>query len=197
MLSYTFSKREKALILFLAVALLAVVWYMMIYRGTAESVADIEQRISDTQTQIETDTAQVAQLESMKQTVAEHKGKGATVKSIPDYDNVKPLMSELNRVLGAAQGYSLSFDELDRDAASEYVLRGTTMKFECASYEAAESAIDALADGPYPCVIDSVSISDGTVSSSSGSSSGVSVGRASGNAAPVSVSIHATFFEKA
>lgn len=186
MITYKLSSREKALLLVLAIVLVAIAWFMLVYQSTTDQVTRLEGEISSAESQIELDTARITRLAEMRQVIEERKAEGATVTEVPAYDNMEPLMSELNRIMDAAETYTLTFDELDRESSSEYVYRGVRINFSCGSYATAESIVIALANGAFPCVIDSVAIVDNNVRSSASTNSATSV---SGYA-------HVTFFEK-
>lgn len=185
MLTYTLSKREKALILLLVVVLVVIAWFMLVFQRTNDELVVIEGEIANVQSEMAVNEARIAQIESMKAVIAEHEKAGEKPLEVPDYDNMKPLMVELNNVLAAADTYAISFDDISVDSASGYVERGVKIEFGCESYDAAKVIVSALADGKFPCVIDSVSISDNTVGGLS---------RSSGS--NVSVSLKMTYLEK-
>ncbi len=182
MVTYKLSRREKALLLVFVIVLVALVWFVFVYRNTTDRYNQLESEIQTVETTIEIDTARVNQMAVMKQVIEQRKAEGAQTTKVPEYDNVKPLMDELNSIMGAAETYSLTFDDLDTTTSTEYVYRGVRIDFSCGSYSTAESIVNALANGAYPCVIDSVSIVDNTA-------------RYGANAR-VSSSVHVTFFEK-
>lgn len=190
MITYKLSRREKALLLALAIVLVAIAWFVLVYQNTAGQIAHLDSQISMTETSIQVDTARVSQLESMRAVIEERKASGAKVAQVPEYDNLQALMAELNRVMGAASSYTLSFDELDREVSSEYVRRGVGISFSTESYSKAESLIKSLANGTYPCIIDSASITD------NGARNGSTRTNATQGSTPVSAYAHVTFFEK-
>ena len=186
MISYTFSKREKALLLGLAIVLVAIAWYVLVYQRTTDEINRAQSQISVIQTQVAQESARVAQMNQMKSEIEESKAAGVTPVPIPAYDNLRPLMDELNDILRMADTYSLTFDDV-ADPTDGYVRRGVVVVYSCGSYDAAEAVVNALANGKYPCSIDSISIVDGTTRSS---------GRTGTSSSAVSASAHVTFFEK-
>ena len=178
MLTYTLSKREKVLILFLALVLVFIAWFMLVFQRANDEIVSIDSEIANVESEMALNQARVAQVESMKAAIAEHEEVGDRPLEVPDYDNMKPLMVELNRVLAAADTYSIAFDDISMDTTSGFVQRGVKIEFGCESYEAAKVIVSALADGKFPCAIDTVSISDnsiGGLSRSSGSNVSVSL----------------------
>ncbi len=86
--------------------------------------------------------------------------------SIADYDNLQPVMFELNTILAPTRDYSLSFSTVD--ATQTIVRRSINLSFTAGSYEAAKTVLQQLHDSAYRCMLDSVSLSlgqgDGAVS---------------------------------
>lgn len=189
MLTYSLSKREKALVLVLALVLVAVAWFALVFQRTSEEIASLDGEIANVQSEIGISQTRAAQVDAMKAAIAERKEAGEQPVEVPAYDNMTPLMGELNGVLGAADTYSISFDDVDVDSASGYVQRGVRIEFGCGSYDVAKAIVNSLANGAFPCIIDEVSITDNGVGNSARPS-----GSASGS--NVSSSVHLTFIEK-
>lgn len=79
--------------------------------------------------------------------------------ALPDYDNLQPVMRELNTVLTAAKNYSLSFANVDD--SKNIVRREISVSFACDSYNAAKNVLQRLDDSPYRCMLNNVSVSMG------------------------------------
>lgn len=186
MLTYTFSRREKALLVGLAVILIIVAWYFLVFQSTTNRIQQLDGEISEVQTSITTENARVKRLNKMEKAVEEYKAANAKKSVIPAYDNFESLMAELNGIMGATDTYTITFGELDRES-SEYILRPAKIDYSCNSYRDAEAVVDALAHGTFPCKIDSVVITDGSSRSSR-------VNSASTGA--YSATLQVTFFEK-
>lgn len=158
MLSYTFSKREKVLLLALALMVVGVAWFVLVYQGTANRATELDSRIAETTMEVSAAKAKVAQVEVMKREIENRKEAGAQPTTVPDFDNVTSLMAELNRVLGAASSYSISFDPLDMSSSSGYALRGIEITFDTSSFAQAESIVESLVFGSYSCSVDSLDV---------------------------------------
>ena len=78
---------------------------------------------------------------------------------LPDYDNLQPVIIELNGVLASTENYSLSFATVD-DSES-VVRREIAISFTCGSYDAAKGVLQRLHDSLYRCMLNNVSISLG------------------------------------
>ena len=79
--------------------------------------------------------------------------------SIADYDNLQPVMFELNSILASTADYSLSFSTVD--ASQAIVRRSISMSFTTGSYESAKAVLQQLHDSAFRCMLDSVNISIG------------------------------------
>ena len=184
MLTYTFSRREKILIVILSLLLVTLGWYRFVYVETTEEIERMDAEIQQIDANIEIESVKVKQLNRMRDVVELREAQGAKKTPIPAYDNLTALMRFFFNDTATTESYTLSFDELDTES-SEYVQRGVGMQFGCSSYEAAEAVVNQIADGTYPCVIDKVAYVD---SSSTGTV------RTSGS--NVTVTMHVIFFEE-
>lgn len=85
--------------------------------------------------------------------------------SIAPYDNLQPVMHELNGTLSTAREYSLNFGTVD--ATQTVVRRQIAMNFTTDSYASAKEVLRKLHDSAYRCMLDNINISigrgDGTV----------------------------------
>lgn len=80
-------------------------------------------------------------------------------RSIAPYDNLKPVMHELNGTLSTARDYSLNFGTVD--ASQPVVRRQISMNFNVDSYAAAKEILQKLHDSEYRCMLDNVSLNLG------------------------------------
>lgn len=76
---------------------------------------------------------------------------------ISDYDNLKPVMFELNSILSGTQDYTLTFGTVD--TTESIVRRSISMTFTAISYEAAKTVLQRLHDSSYRCMLDDIHIS--------------------------------------
>ena len=189
MLSYTLSKREKALLLILAIVIIGIAWFVLVFQRTTNEIYDLDSQIATIDTNVATASAKVGRMKAMEKAIDDYEAAGVSPKVVPSYDNMTPLMSELNGIMSKTAAYTLSFDALDFESSKDYVLRGVTVDYSCDSLKAAEEVVGDLANGKFPCSIDSVSISDKTAGARTRVTSVA-------GAAPVSASVHITFFEK-
>ena len=188
MLSYTFSRREKALIIFGICLVLFGAWYFLVYQGTDAQIKQLNNEINSVQSEVTTLSAKVKKMNKMEDAIADMQESGAVQRTVPNFDNSALLMVELDNIMSQSDSYSLSFEDIDTETSDEYVLRTVAVTYASNSFADAEKVVRDLAKGRYPCRIDSISITDGTATSKTrtfrtGSS-------------PVSSSVRVTFFEK-
>lgn len=78
---------------------------------------------------------------------------------ISDYDNLKPVMFELNSILSGTQDYTLTFGTVD--TTESIVRREISMVFNTMDYESAKTVLQRLHDSSYRCMLDDIHISIG------------------------------------
>lgn len=78
---------------------------------------------------------------------------------LANYDNLQPVMLELNTVLSGTEDYSLSFGTVD--TSQTIVRRSISLSFTSGSYEAARATLRQLCGNAYRCLLDSVDLSIG------------------------------------
>lgn len=79
--------------------------------------------------------------------------------SLAPYDNLQPVMMELNSILDGAEDYSLSFGTVDTE--EPIVRRSISLTYTTGSYAAAKDILQRLHDSAYRCMLDSVNVSVG------------------------------------
>ncbi len=136
------STREKTLLLILAVIVIALGYFKLIYEPVQEQIASYESMTQTEQTEIAALAARVGQMRRMEKAVEEIRASG-TERAIPQYDNSGRLMRELYRVLAEASEYSLDFSG-DTSREGYIVLRPVTLSFQTETYAQARAIIDAL-----------------------------------------------------
>lgn len=183
MLTYTFSRREKVLIAVFALLLVTIGWYQLVYINTTEQIHMLNSKIETVELDISTSKTKLAKKKEMELVIKQKIAEGAKTTPIPVYDNIKPLMAEMDTIMAKAASYTLQFESLETESG-EYIQRGVTMHFTCGTYEEAEKIMQEIIEGPYPCYIDSVDIGTSRMTA------------AKMENADISVYIHVVFFER-
>ena len=190
--SINFTSREKGLLVVLVVLLCLLAWYLFVYQGTADELTRLDNQIVELETQTDAANVQLAQMESMRKQIDEKKSSGVKQTTLPDYDNIQPLMNQLYTILANTVDYELAFDDLDTSTEG-LVKRGVTITFGCQSLEEGRNVMTALEQGLYPCSIDSASMQSTTDRTSRSQIVGTNTGKTS---APFAVGLHAIFSER-
>lgn len=192
MKGYTFSKREKVLLVLLAAILLVVVWYQVVFASTQAQITDLDNQIATVQDQMVTDSAKAANLKKMEDAIASYKAKGQQATSLPNYDNTQALMANLNAILSQTSNYNLSFQDPEL-GSNDIVERPVKLSFSCASYDSARAVLNNLTQGGFPCSIESFTITDNSANLTGTSSN---AGSGTAKEQPFAVSATLTFYEK-
>ena len=183
MLKYTFSNREKFMLAALAFVLLGLLWYRLVFSGVQDRLSAIASEQATAEDTITLDMSRLQRQQQMQTRIEQYKAQGVQPKELPAYDNLALVMAELNSVLGRASTYSLNFDQLSW-TDDGYVSRGASLTFTCNSYNEAKEILTALYSGSFPCQIDSLALSDATMTNTGTSS------------APVQASAHFSYYEQ-
>lgn len=168
--------REWVLLGILAVLVVVSGYVMLFYMPVT---ARRDSAINETKTcQLELEAAQLRLEEKrrMERELEEIFARSEDPVSLAPYDNLQPVMMELNAILGGAKDYSLSFGTVDTE--EPIVRRSISMTYTAGSYAAARDILQQLHDSAYRCMLDRVSISVGQ-----------------GGDGPVSVNSTIVFFE--
>lgn len=151
--------REWLLLALLGVVLL-ISGYMTLFYIPMTSERD--RCISEAETcRLETEVLQVrlADKRRMERELEEIFAVNPDPVSIAPYDNLKPVMHELNGTLSPTRDYSLNFGTVD--ASQPIVRRQISMNFTVGSYAAAKEVLQKLHDSAYRCMLENVSLSLG------------------------------------
>ena len=114
MMSRSFTKREKILLLIMAVLLLGLVYYRFVIVETANAVerydvSELESELLVEQMKAESKAKMLAEMEN------------GTIKAngkVASYNNIKNEIRELNDILGGTSGYNISFEQAVRSGDS-------------------------------------------------------------------------------
>lgn len=177
MMSRSFTKREKILLLCLAILFLAVVYIKLVYLDVEDVMAQHPVMMSEAQMELEIEQQRSIAMNRMKAELESIEASGEKLQMIPDYDNSEKVMKELNKILVPVKDYSLSFLPLEQEG--NVIRRKISLSFKCPSYTSAEQVVRNISDMECRNLITSLSITN------SGSL----------NTNDVVVSLSATFFE--
>ena len=151
--------REWMLLALLGVLLLVSGYMLLFYMPqTAERDRCLGEAAS-CRTEIEAAQLRLEEKRRMERELEALFSAGEPPRSIADYDNLQPVMFELNSILASTQDYSLSFSTVD--ASQAIVRRSISMSFTTGTYESAKAVLQQLHDSAFRCMLDSVNVNVG------------------------------------
>ena len=182
MMNRKFTAREAWLLLLLSVMLLALFYYLALYRPVNLEV----ERCAALQVPVEEDL----ELQMMK--AARKKKMVDELENAPEkqqgellpYNNIKNEITDLYEALSPAATYNLSFSEAV--ASGNIVRRDISISFQTENYQKVRSILEQMHSSPYRCILKDLSIS---VNKSRGEAGGMSA------AELINVNVNITFYE--
>ena len=152
------SLRETVMLVFLAVLLIGVVYYLGFYSPLQQELASVRNQCSDIDSQITTSMRKIQSMDSMQAELDEIFALPAEeITEIAPYDNKEVVLTQLYGILSQTQDYSLSFTDPDVQKDGT-VRRNISMSFHCADYAAAKAVIRDLTDSQWRCLVGNLSI---------------------------------------
>ena len=182
MMNRKFTAREAWLLLLLSVMLLALFYYLALYRPVNLEV----ERCAALQVPVEEDL----ELQMMKAT--RKKKMVDELENAPEkqqgellpYNNIKNEITDLYEALSPAATYNLSFSEAV--ASGNIVRRDISISFQTENYQKVRAILEQMHSSPYRCILKDLSIS---VNKSRGEAGGMSA------AELINVNVNITFYE--
>lgn len=151
--------RELILLGMLLVLVLVGGYVMLYYMPMTAELDRLEQEKLSCEDQLTVAQIQVEDKRRMERELEEIFAADPDPLSIPPYDNLQPVMFELNSILQSTPEYSLSFGTVNTEET--IVRRQILLSYTSGSYEAAKRVLQQLHDSAYRCMLDDVSISVG------------------------------------
>ena len=149
--------REWMLLGVLAVLVVVVGYITLFYVPTTEARDAALAEAESVRQQTETARVRLAEKQRMEQELNELFERNPNPQALADYDNLQPIMVELNSILAPTQNYSLTFGSAS--ASKNIVRREITISFSCSSYATARNVLQRLHDSTYRCMLNNLTIS--------------------------------------
>ena len=162
--------REWMLLGVLAILVVVVGYIVLFYTPTTNARDTALAETESCKEQTEAAQLRLAEKQRMERELDEIFAQNPNPLGLADYDNLQPVMVELNTILAATRDYSLSFATVD--TSKSIVRREISVNFTCDSYGAAKNVLQRLHDSLYRCMLNNISISLGRSDSGSISVSG-------------------------
>lgn len=152
-LSRDFTKREKALILVLALILMALGYYQFIFRPTQDAIQVARDTEAALQTELDVVTMKTLRLNRMQNEVDELVA-GGKVDRMPSYNNHKEELARLNEILQDTEQYSVSFANVTQDG--DQIRRNFSLQFTVSDLAALRRILSQLSHSGYRCLVDDI-----------------------------------------
>ncbi len=153
------TSRDFVMITLLVVLLIGVCYYLFFLTPLKNEMAQVNNQISEANSELEVAAAKVASMNQMQAELDEILARPADeITEIAPYNNAKALMNELNGILAQGTEYSISFSDPDI-SEDGIVRRSVQLSFTASSYANAKTIVEQLANNRWRCLITDVSTS--------------------------------------
>lgn len=149
--------RELVLLGVLAVILLVCGYVMLFYLPVTAELDRLEDETELCHTQLAVARQRLEEKQRMERELAELFAQPDTPLEMPAYDNLQPVMFELNTILSSTEEYSLSFGAVD--TGESIVQRRISLSFTSGGYAQAKAVLQQLHDSMYRCMLDDLRLS--------------------------------------
>lgn len=150
------SAREWILLGLLAVIALVSGYIMLFYSPMTLRRDNAREEAELSRMQLEAANVRLEEKRRMERELEELFARESEPARMADYDNLQPVMLELNTILDGTEDYSLSFGTVD--TSDSIVRRTISISFSAGSYQAAKGVLQQLHDSSYRCMLDSLSL---------------------------------------
>lgn len=154
-LKYTFSIKEKILLLIFTLILMGFGYYYYIYVPTISGIVECESKLTELNSESDLLMTQIVKFQNMKSELDEMDLENESY--LASYNCSKQEMSYLNDILKGTDKYSVSFSDVTVEG--NLVRRKFSIQFECEKYDTVKYIIDKLYNCKYRCLIEDIDIS--------------------------------------
>ena len=162
--------REWMLLGVLAVLVIVVGYITLFYMPTTDARDAALAEAETCKQQTEAARIRLTEKQRMERELDEIFAQDPNPLGLADYDNLQPVMVELNAILAATENYSLSFATVD--TTQSIIRREISISFTCANYATAKIVLQRLHDSIYRCMLNNLTISRGQDANSTATVSG-------------------------
>lgn len=142
MLTRSFTKQEKTLLLILVLVVLAALYMLLVHTPVENSLTELAAEKEDAELMLQVAQIRATQYNEMKAELEEIFAQPEDqITVMPPYDNTKALMVEFNHIFGELE-YDLTFSDVVFEEG--VAIRAVQFRFEAPSYAEARVIIDRL-----------------------------------------------------
>ena len=150
-----FTKREKILLLVLAVLVIGLGYYKFVLQPINSKISDYRNMESELQLEYEQNQIKAARINMMEKEIQKAQADGIK-RTVAPYDNSVNLMPELYGIMKNSIDYSLDFGELVFE--NDIVKRPVQITYDTSTYKQARVIIDKLYSSQYAMQVDDLTI---------------------------------------
>lgn len=144
------TRREKLLILLLALILVGLAYYQFVDRPVREALTNAHAERDSLSAELTTVQAKLKVMRRMRDELEDITA-GGTVSEMKSYNNSKAEIALLNDILRDTPEYSIAFANVTRNG--DQIRRNFTLQFTADEYDKVGAVVKQLTDSPYRCLI--------------------------------------------
>ena len=145
-LSRDFTRREKILLLILALVLVGLVYYRVVYVNVEKRIASANAAAESLQLELNEAEKTLAGLEAMREEVDSYKA-GGDISRMGSYNDSSSEITFLNDTLKNTLEYTIAFTDVTRNG--DQIRRNFTLQYQTAGYEEAAEIMRKLLTGKH------------------------------------------------
>ena len=155
--SRDFTRKEKALLIFLSLLMIGLAYYRFVDMDVRETIEKSNAEADNLRIELQTLQARVTLLRNLQAQLDAMEEEDA-LSYMPSYNSVKEEVAFLNDVLASAEKYSISFADVTRSGAQ--IRRSFTLQYTTLTYSAAEEIIRELCGYKNRCLVSDIYFSN-------------------------------------
>ena len=148
-MSRSFSRGEKILILVLAIVLISLIYYWFVDQPVREAITNSNAESAQLQTELDIVLAETARMNRLQAELEDIQS--TSVSWMGSYNSSEAELRELNNVLTNSIQYTINFSNVTR--SGDLIRRNFSLQFQTRDYPSASAIIKALEQGEYRCQI--------------------------------------------
>lgn len=152
-MSRNFTTKEKVLLVLLAVMLVGLLYYRLVFVNISEKLISANAEAATLQSDLDIAQIREARIQKMETEMEGYQNTGL-VSKMGSYNSSKPETTFLNRVLVGVSDYSITFDDVTRDG--DQIRRNFNLQYKVPKYSQAEDIMMELTHGEYRCLVSDV-----------------------------------------
>ena len=149
-MSRSFNRAEKALLIVLAIILLGLLYYWFVDQPVRDAITSAKAESDGLWVELNTLQADAARLEKMQAELDEIESSGS-VSRMGSYNNSEAELRLLNDALAGTLQYSISFSDVTR--SGNQIRRSFTLQFKTADYDGAREIVESIENSEFRCII--------------------------------------------